>query len=30
MDTDQDGRISPLELRATAKRAYQVPERSKV
>jgi hypothetical protein len=29
MDTDQDGRISPLELRASAKRAYQVPERAK-
>jgi hypothetical protein len=30
MDTDQDGRISPLELRASAKRAYQVPERAKI
>jgi hypothetical protein len=29
IDTDQDGRISPLELRASAKRAYQVPERAK-
>jgi hypothetical protein len=29
MDTDQDGRISPLELRASAKRAYQVPEGAK-
>jgi hypothetical protein len=30
IDTDQDGRISPLELRASAKRAYHVPERAKV
>jgi hypothetical protein len=29
IDTDQDGRISPLELRASAKRAYTVPERAK-
>lgn len=29
IDTDQDGRISPLELRASAKRAYQPPEGAK-
>ena len=29
IDTDQDGRISPLELRASARRAYAPPTRAK-